>query len=206
MSPNQWVTPAHAEAYLQRPDPLHRGEGEAVLWELVPGSAGRVLDLGTGDGRLLARLRAHCRFEEAVALDVSPTMVDAARRRFAGDPTVSVIEHDMERPLPDLGVFDLVVSAFAIHHLRHERKRELTHEVFGCLVPGGLFANLDHVASPTERLHREFYERMGVPEDPSNRLLDVETQLDWLREAGFDDVDCLWKWRELALMAGIRPG
>jgi tRNA (cmo5U34)-methyltransferase len=72
-----------------------------------------------------------------------------------------------------------------------------------------VFANFEHVASPTRRLHLAFFAAIGEPiehEDPSDRLLDVESQLGFLREAGFDDVDCYWKWREMALLAGLRPG
>jgi tRNA (cmo5U34)-methyltransferase len=32
--------------------------------------------------------------------------------------------------------------------------------------------------------------------------LDVATQLRWLPEIGFQDVDCFWKWREPALLVG----
>jgi tRNA (cmo5U34)-methyltransferase len=77
------------------------------------------------------------------------------------------------------------------------------------LDPGGVFCNLEHVASPTPRMHEEFLRALGLTaetEDPSNKLLDLETQLQWLREIGLGDVDCCWKWRELALMVGRVAG
>jgi len=42
----------------------------------------------------------------------------------------------------------------------------------------------------------------AAEEDRSNKLLDVQTQLEWLSEIELVDVDCYWKWRELALLVG----
>jgi len=56
-------------------------------------------------------------------------------------------------------------------------------------------------------LHRRFLDALGMTadqEDAGNILLDVHTQLDWLRDIGFAHVDCHWKWLELALLGGLR--
>ena len=195
--------------YLGRADEFpHRAEGESVLLEHVPRGARRVLDLGTGDGRLLALLRADRPAMHGVGLDFSELMLAAARERFAGDDRVELIGHDLTAPLPELGRFDAVVSSMAIHHLEHERKRSLYDEVFDLLEPGGVFANFEHVASPSDRLHLAFFAAIEEPienADPSDHLLDVETQLRWLRELGFEHVDCYWKWLEMALLLGVKP-
>ncbi|HWC26100.1 MAG TPA: class I SAM-dependent methyltransferase [Solirubrobacteraceae bacterium] len=209
MPAEEWTTAAHVDRYLDRADRYpRRTEGESVLLEQVPRDARRILDLGTGDGRLLALLRSDRPEMHGVGLDVSELMLTAARKRFGDDERIDLVQHDLAQPLPELGRFDAVVSSLAIHHLEHERKRSLYGEVFELLEPGGMFANFEHVASPTHRLHVAFFAAIGEPlehEDPSDRLLDVETQLGWLRELGFDDVDCYWKWLEIALLLGVKP-
>src|SRR5688500_10289998 len=128
---NEWASSVHALAYLARADGIpHRTEGEAVVLELLPSRVRRVLDLGCGDGRLLALVRLARPEVSGVALDFSPAMIAAAQARFAGDERVSVITLDLNDPLPDLGSFDAVVSSFAIHHLPDARKRVLYREIF----------------------------------------------------------------------------
>src|SRR5262245_53340246 len=165
---NLWSSPTHALEYLARADSIpHRTEGEAELLDWLPRSTRRVLDLGSGDGRLLALVKLAHPAAEAAAIDFSTTMLGRLRARFAGDPLVSPIEHDLDRPLPrSLGTFDAVVSSFAIHHVSHERKRALYAEVFTLLNPGGVFCNLEHVASATTPLHHCFLACLDVtPED-----------------------------------------
>ncbi len=205
----EWSSAEHALGYLARQDEVpHRGEGEATLLESLPARVTRVLDLGTGDGRLCALVLDARPGATALAIDMSPPMLDAARRRFIDDGRVEVIDHDLNLPLPDLGAFDAIVSSFAIHHCPDQRKLSLYQECFDLLTPGGAFLNLEHVSSSSDRLQDLFLAAVGMTrddEDRSNILCDVWTQLRWLEEIGFDDVDCHWKWRELALLSGVKP-
>ena len=196
-SAKEWSNTQNALAYLNVADNLpHRTEGEAVLIDHIPKDANRILDLGTGDGRLIKLIKTdRPDIKEAIALDVSPTMLKAAKDHFANDSKVKIIEHDLSLPLPDLDYFDAIVSSFAIHHLKHERKRSLYEEIYDILNPTGVFCNLEHVASPSVELHVRFLNAIGYTpkkEDKANRLL------------GFVDVDCYWKWLEMALLIGYK--
>src|SRR5438094_6948884 len=140
---NLWSSTQHALDYLKQADSIpHRTEGEAVLLDCVPATVSRILDLGSGDGRLLRLLKLDRPRAQAVAVDFSPVMLEALRKNF--DTSVTVVEHNLDRPLPDLGGFDAVVSSFAIHHVLHERKRSLYAEVYHLLRPNGVFCNLEH--------------------------------------------------------------
>jgi SAM-dependent methyltransferase len=193
-----------------------------------------VIDLGAGDGLLLATILDAFPDARGIAVDFSSEMLARARDRLAPfGSRAAVREGDLGSPtwrrhVP--GPADAVVSGFAIHHLPDARKRELFAEIRDMLVPGGVFLDLEHVASATTRVaaladdamidHQWLRRRergepitrdavrteyLGRPDQAANILAPVDVQCGWLRELGFVDVDCHWKWFELALFGGVRP-
>jgi tRNA (cmo5U34)-methyltransferase len=203
-----WHDQEQVDWYLHRIDRLApRMAGEAELRELLPPDPRAVLDLGCGDGRLTALvLEARPETASVVAVDLSAPMLEHAHARFDDDPRVEIRRWDLNEPVTPLGSFDVVVTGFAVHHLDDDRKQALLVEIGQSLRPGGLFANLEIVASATPELHAEFLAAIGrTADDPEDRLVDIETQLDWMRAAGLTQVDCLWRWRGMALLAGRAP-
>jgi SAM-dependent methyltransferase len=204
-----WKSVDHVQAYLSRSKNLpHQKEIERILLEQIPYNINRVLDLGTGDGRLLALVKTKNPEAKGIALDYSEPMLQLARKRFRKDKNLQFVNHDLNFPLIKMGSFDFIISGLAIHHLTHERKKQLYKEIFDILDSKGMFFNLDQVASASRSLHQKFLNLVGwtkESDDHAKRLLDVETQLRWLREIGFCDVDCYWKWLEVALLIGVKP-
>ena len=205
--PNSWVDGDKTTEYLARADRLpHRKEGEGVLVRDLAGALpGQILDLGCGDGRLTALLLGAYPQSVATCVDMSPPMVEAAKNRFRGEDRVSIVVHDFAEPLPFEGPYDAIVTSLAVHHVTDERKRTLYAEIAQLLAPGGVFANLEVVKSPTQALHDQWRDEMGARDDPSDHLADMVSQLEWISAAGLENVDCIWKWRSLALLRGERP-
>ena len=126
--------------------------------------------------------------------------------------------------------FDVILSSFAIHHLEDERKRTLYGELLDLLAPGGTFAHIEHVAADTAWVARSFDEAMidaiwqhsrradpsltrdaaaatyaSRPDRDANRLVPLDTQLAWLRDAGYTEVAAPFRWYEIAVFGGYRP-
>ena len=84
---NEYASAEHALRYLAKADSIpHRTEGEAALLDFIPQKVERILDLGSGDGRLLALLLMDHPDAEGIALDFSATMIQAAEERFLKNP------------------------------------------------------------------------------------------------------------------------
>src|SRR5207237_8804962 len=144
-----------------------------------PGEPRRVLDLGCADGRLAAHVLEHRPSVDAVvAIDISAPMLELARQHFAGNERVAITRGDLRDSIAGLGAFDVIVSGFAIHHVTDERKQSLFVEVAQQLTPGGVFANLEVVASATPERHAEFLAAIGrTADDAEDQLASVEDQL-----------------------------
>jgi len=196
----------------------------------------RFADLGCGSGILADAILSRYPQAQGVLVDFSEPMVDAARAQLAGHtPRPQFVIADLALPewtrtIAAHAPFDVIVSGYAIHHLPDERKRALYGEIFALLAPGGMFANVEHVASRTpwieaisddlfvdslyafhrqrepaksrEQVADDFARR---PDKAANILAPVEVQCDWLRACGFADVDCYFKVLELAVFGGRRP-
>jgi len=189
---------------------------------------GRILDLGAGSGTLSQILLARYPQAHTWLVDFSDPMLESARANFK-TAQATIIKANFADPtwlaeLNGVEAFDVIVSGYAIHHLPDARKRSLYAESFALLRPGGIFVNVEHVASPTpwvESLFTEvfadnLYQARGgtmsreeiverLYADDGDICAPVEDQCAWLREIGFQDVDCYMKIYALAVFGGLKP-
>ncbi|HEX2036580.1 MAG TPA: methyltransferase domain-containing protein [Chloroflexota bacterium] len=191
--------------------------------ELIPFESDaplRVLDLGAGTGLLSAMIADAYPRATLTLVDLSPAMLALARERFAGSSHAVRFEILDYATTPIATGLDVVVSALSIHHLEDEQKQSLYRRCFEAIEPGGAFINADQVAGPTPALTRAYLDtwrrqvraaggsedelRQGEERMRADRPAPLESQLAWLRAAGFRDVDCFYKHYMFAVFAGFR--
>ena len=182
---------------------------QAAAWladlrdESAPGSARRVLDVGSGPGVATCVLAHAFPQAETVAVDAAPQLLDRVRERAAahgvGD-RVTTREAELPDAFPTLGTADVVWSSQAVHHLGDQQAA--LRSLAGLLRPGGLLAVAEG-GLPRRYLPRDF--GTGRP--------GLQARLDALEEEAFGEmrtelpgaVSAIEDWPAMLAAAGLAP-
>ena len=168
--------------------------GAAVLERLDARGDEAALDAGCGTGRVTELLLERLPEGSVLAVDGSGAMVEAARRRFAGEPRVRVERQDL-LSLEVAEPVDLVLSTATFHWIKdHER---LFGRLAKVLKPGGRLVaqcggagNISRATRATrEVMQEERFRRYLEGWTDDKNYADAETTRARLEAAGFEEVE-----------------
>ena len=170
-----------------------------------------ILDIGAGTGLMSAWMLEKFPDARLTLVDIAENMLALARARFGSREHTQYILADYSRE--ELGgPYDIACSALSIHHLEPADKRRLFQRIFSVLKPGGMFVNADQADGETPYFHERylaywnaFLENGPMSEEQNKEILKrwdtldknekLSDQLAWLKEAGFSDVDVVYRNR-----------
>ena len=230
---NPWLDEEKARRWSPtgKPGQALRGERIGIVLQLAAvHEPARILDLGCGIGDIGAEALRRFRRASLVALDGAPVMVERSKATLAslGDRARVVgapLESDWVAETG--GDFDVAISSESLHHLTSEEKQVVFGRVFEVLAPGGVFIVNDRIAFPEDVWPHYVALWDGVraasgfepfPPDLSygeykhqeaaggDQPDDIEDQMVWMLEAGFEAVECFWRHANKAIWAGFKAG
>ena len=178
-----------------------------------------VLDLGAGTGLMAGLVASEYPNAEIVLIDIAEKMLLEAKNKLKN------FKNDFEfitgnySEIESFGKsFDLIISSLSIHHLPGDEKNNLFRKIFSHLKPGGLFINADQVLGETDEIEQIYRNRWieqvkekGATDQELSAALErmkedkmstLSLQIQWLKEAGFEDVDCWYKNYSFAVISG----
>lgn len=197
-----------------------------VLTEASPGPGAVAVDLGCGSGRLsipLARQGA-----TVTAVDLSPKMIDLLRASAAREDLhrVFALVSPIERLCLPAGSVDVVVSNYALHHLRDRDKEAVVRSAATWLRTGGrlIVADMMFGRGKTTRDRRIIASKMAVMvrRGPSGwwrlaknivrfglrvreRPVSMQTWVRYFEDAGLVEVSARPVVAEAAVITGRKP-
>jgi len=128
----------------------------------IPGATLRAMDLGIGTGFLTQRFLQRFPGSQVVAIDGARSMVKLAQARLK--TLASQVEfrigdfRELKTLAANAGRFDVVYSAFALHHLNRSDKQAVVRESLELLRPGGWFLNADIVVAGESKVEERIQE------------------------------------------------
>lgn len=168
----------------------------------------RLLDLGCGTGLELERVFDLYPDTYVTGVDLSPKMLGVFKEKFKGkENQINLIcssYFDMEF---GKDLFDFVLSTYSLHHFSAELKLALYIKIYDSLKDGGLYIEGDYTVKSKEE------ERFYIAENDRIRNengynegfyhydtpFSIQTQMDLLREAGFNKVILHKEWENTSI-------
>lgn len=171
-------------------DPIRTGYQDVLRWTIKEAQinpASRVLELGSGTGNL-SQLITSC--GELVSVDVSEKMEAIAQTKLRHLVNRRFVKGDiLEVFAKRLGLFDTVISTYAIHHLTDGEKERLFALVFESLLPGGraVFGDLMAQNPDHKREKIQYYRLKG----DQNTALGIAEEFFWLIDLAVSQLQAL---------------
>lgn len=114
--------------------------------------------------------------------------------------------------------YDIVVAGLTIHHLTDDAKQDFFGKICKSLNNKGVFLIRDIIKSESDRMNElyhklwcDFERENGIDPDKiteNSRKNDIPASvgnhITWLKEAGFRDVDCAWKYCNFAILVAYK--
>jgi len=175
-----------------------------------------VLDIGAGTGLFTEMVLQKYPQAHIELVDFSFEMLEVARHRLVSYPNISIIQADMNDMQIENDKYDAIISSLAIHHLTDNNKESLYQQIFNGLKVGRVFIHAEQVLASNEHLqeiyHTTWLEKikrsglsieeieLGLERVKLDKRVSLEIQLSWLKEIGFVNVDCLYKYYDFVVL------
>jgi tRNA (cmo5U34)-methyltransferase len=176
-----------------------------------------ILDIGAGTGLFSSFMLEKYPKANMTLIDISEKMLEVANSRFKNNSNVKYIVDDYTKHKFE-DTFDIVISSLSIHHLTDADKKDLYNKIFSIMKENSLFINADQVLGNTpylETVYKEDWKKkiessglskteiMSAYERTSlDKMSTLDVQIAWLKEIGFSDVDCIYKYFNFVVLMG----
>ncbi len=194
-----------------------------IISELLPGGHGarlKLLDLGCGNGVLSEVALQKMPRLQVTGYDITREMLDAFENTISGyTEDFRAIQGDYRKDTNLGDKYDIVLAGLTLHHLRHEERREFYSKLLDRMNPGALFISRDIIIDEDPQakeyqyaLWKAHMDRQG--EDPEywyekhqhkDHPVTLSDHLCWLRDAGFVEGACYWRFYNFAITSARKP-
>ena len=190
----------------------------------------KALDLGIGTGFFAYKFLQKFPDAYVIGLDGAAAMIDLAKTRFANvlslQDFVVADFRDLAKVVTTKDDFDVIFSAFSLHHLTIEEKVKVLKIVRSLLKPTGWFINEDCIIAETPEVEA-MYQKLRIEgilsrakknetrftdfasirawldkleAEEQDNPIKISQELDVMSKAGLKHIEILWKeYREMVL-------